>query len=466
MLRRFAAVGLVAGVAALWLTGCAGLVYYDPPPPPPFIPPPVGARVTPVKLGKLSSALRHGAVIGQYQFGLTCRSPFSAITWSPSRTTTLGHSVKELFFTTLRDAGYDVGGDPNRLFDEEEEETRGELVLSARITDLELNLCRESSLLWGESVGANGEATIGVEWSVYSQLDRRQVYLVNTTGRAATTHSRFEAEDIFIEDAFADALARLGVDPGFRELVFATAEPPRFNALRGPERRGLTPEQQDAADARAREPLTLPRQADANLAMAHDAEEVVKATVLITTGAGHGSGAIIAPTADGGCWILTNDHVIGNAERVRVVTADGKTRIGVVERRHRPRDVALIRLDHPPPAILAIRETPVRIGEDVYAIGAPIRERLRGTVTRGVVSALREAALTQFPEIQTDAAIYPGSSGGPLVDAQGRLIALSRALYLDQHGVATSLTFFIPITDALTRLNLSLGSAGGSAGLE
>ena len=79
--RRLAAVVVALG----GLSGCAGLIYLDSPEPPPFIPPPVGARVTPVKFAKLTTALRHGSVIGQYRLGLTCLPPFSYITWGTSR---------------------------------------------------------------------------------------------------------------------------------------------------------------------------------------------------------------------------------------------------------------------------------------------------------------------------------------------------------------------------------------------
>ena len=100
---------------------------------------------------------------------------------------------------------------------------------------------------------------------------------------------------------------------------------------------------------------------------------------------------------------------------------------------------------------------PLTVSEEVYAIGAPLQERLRGTVTRGIVSAFRRDRLTGLETIQADVSIQGGNSGGPLVDAQGNLVGLTVAGYVVPGSTGSAgLNLFIPIGDALDRLRLEI----------
>jgi S1-C subfamily serine protease len=162
--------------------------------------------------------------------------------------------------------------------------------------------------------------------------------------------------------------------------------------------------------------------------------------------------------------LLTNHHVVGDSDRVRVTLADGTALTGKVERRHKPRDVALVRIEGRRLPALPVRAQPLSVSEDVYVVGAPLEERLRGTVTRGIVSAMRRDRLTGLELIQADASIQGGNSGGPLVDARGNLAGLTVSARVMPGGDAsTGLNFFIPIADALDRLRLDTGGLDSAA---
>ena len=155
---------------------------------------------------------------------------------------------------------------------------------------------------------------------------------------------------------------------------------------------------------------------------------------------GSGSGVIIR--ADG--VVLTNAHVVGDAPVVQIGLADGRTLEGRVLGGDPSVDIAVVRVqaDGLPVAILGDADR-LEVGQMAIAIGNPLG--LERTVTSGVVSAVnrnpRGFGLDGL--IQTDAAISPGNSGGPLLDSQGRVIGLNTAV-LRAPG-AEGLGFAIPI---------------------
>jgi serine protease Do len=169
------------------------------------------------------------------------------------------------------------------------------------------------------------------------------------------------------------------------------------------------------------------------------AEQVSPAVVGVSRGAGSGSGVIIR--SDG--VIVTNAHVVGNASRVEISLADGRTLPGTVLGRDTTADTAVVRVDATglPAAPLGDSDR-LRVGQLAIAIGNPLG--LERTVTTGIVSAT-----SRDPRgiplvgglIQTDAAINPGNSGGPLLDSSGRVIGINTAMLAG----ATGLGFAIPI---------------------
>jgi serine protease Do len=162
---------------------------------------------------------------------------------------------------------------------------------------------------------------------------------------------------------------------------------------------------------------------------------------------GLGSGFIISRSGE----ILTNDHVVAGADAIDVALfgEDSRTYRAVVIGRDPISDVALIRLEQPPPALPAATfgdSDAIAPGDWVMAIGNPFE--LGHTVTVGVVS--HQGRPFQIEEgrwqdmIQTDASIYPGNSGGPLLNVRGEVIGIN-AVMLDESGGNLGIGFAIPI---------------------
>ena len=143
------------------------------------------------------------------------------------------------------------------------------------------------------------------------------------------------------------------------------------------------------------------------------------ALVRVETATGLGSGFFIAPDT-----ILTNVHVVGTNTSVTIRRPDGKTVMARVDSTAPELDVAVIRIGSPDPnqpTLTLGSGARARAGQEVVALGTPLG--LTNTVTRGIVSAVREVGGLTL--VQTDAAINPGNSGGPLLDRSGQVIGIT-----------------------------------------
>lgn len=151
-------------------------------------------------------------------------------------------------------------------------------------------------------------------------------------------------------------------------------------------------------------------------------EKASPGVVTIKAGRSSGSGSIIA--AEG--LVLTNEHVVRDSRSggVSVKTADGRDYTGQVIATDRKNDLALVRLNSNQRLrrIKLADPNSIRVGQQVYAIGSPFG--LSGTLTTGILSRIDE----KDGDLQTDAALNPGSSGGPLLNSEGQLIGVNKAI--------------------------------------
>jgi serine protease DegQ len=160
---------------------------------------------------------------------------------------------------------------------------------------------------------------------------------------------------------------------------------------------------------------------------------------------GLGSGVIVSP--DG--YILTNNHVIEEADEIQVTLNDGRTAVAQVIGTDPETDLAVLKINFTElPAVTWGNSEQIAIGDGVLAIGNPFG--VGQTVTSGIISALgrTQLGINTFENfIQTDAAINPGNSGGALVDVQGHLVGINTAIY-SRSGGSMGIGFAIPTSTA------------------
>ncbi len=167
--------------------------------------------------------------------------------------------------------------------------------------------------------------------------------------------------------------------------------------------------------------------------------------------AGMGSGTII-DAAKG--LILTNNHVVGGAEKINVTLWDNQVLEGTIVGSCTVHDIAVVKVKGKDLQAAELGDSEkLRVGQSVYAIGNPFGLAGGPTVTSGVISAINRTIESQRGLIenlvQTDAAINPGNSGGPLVDLEGKVVAINTAIIPFAQGIG----FAIPINSAKTCTN-------------
>jgi serine protease Do len=166
--------------------------------------------------------------------------------------------------------------------------------------------------------------------------------------------------------------------------------------------------------------------------------------------AGMGSGTII----DSKGLVLTNNHVVGGAEKINVTLWNNEVLEGTIVGSCAVHDIAVVRVKGKDlPAAELGDSDKLRVGQRVFAIGNPFGLAGGPSVTSGVISAINRTIESKRGLlenlVQTDASINPGNSGGPLVDLEGKVVAISTAIIPFAQGIG----FAIPINEAKTCTN-------------
>ena len=158
---------------------------------------------------------------------------------------------------------------------------------------------------------------------------------------------------------------------------------------------------------------------------------------------GLGSGFIIS--ADG--YVMTNHHVVDGADEIYVTLTDKREFKAKLIGSDKNTDVALLKIDATNLPVLPIGDpNKLRVGEWVLAIGSPFG--LDNTVTAGIVSAKARETGDYLPFIQTDVAVNPGNSGGPLINMDGQAVGINSQIY-SRTGGFMGISFAIPIDEAM-----------------
>lgn len=169
---------------------------------------------------------------------------------------------------------------------------------------------------------------------------------------------------------------------------------------------------------------------------------IVAIDANLNDGFSAGTGCVVR--SDG--VILTGSHVIEGAKDIDVTTYDGKVyKASILAKMGKNKDLALLKIDAKKnlKTISFGDSSDVKVGQKVLAIGNPFG--FSGTLTSGIVSRIDYAK----GRIQTDAAINPGCSGGPLLNSQGEVIGISQSIYNPDNNISNiGIGFAIPVNDA------------------
>jgi serine protease Do len=281
------------------------------------------------------------------------------------------------------------------------------------LADMQISICQKDRKV-------EGGIWLKLDWELFSPRERRVVYRGTHAGSFQTT-TQVENAD-FYEAGLRAAVRNLLSDPAFVAQATQRAQP---SLGKDAELLAIATRFNGGQGSQARMP------------------ELQSSVVTIFTGAGSGSGFYVS--ADG--YLLTNQHVVGDAKFVKIKLANGRDLLGEVLRSAAERDVALVKTEAVALAPMALASTETKVGEEVYALGSPFGESLSQSVTRGIVSGIREIEKVRW--LQSDVTIAPGSSGGPLIDAAGGVVGLARG------GIrGANVNFFVPIAEAMSALKI------------
>jgi len=394
------------------------------------------SKVASIQFDRVGFKIKRGTPIGTYDpdfLGLTgCYGTGSNIFWNQGRVLARDFEFADLFYEEMKSANFNVVGNPDQMFASASDDNKqANYLIGGQIEEIKLNVCDEMNIWTGWPLGIQkGKGAVKIRWQVFSALERKVVFETKTEGAAKLERGVSGGELVIIHNAFANAVVNLAAKQEFVSVLKKTA--PSVLDIRNVE---------DTIFEIKKYPL---RQKEITTTI----DQTRLSVVTIQSGSGHGSGFFISPTL-----IMTNFHVVRNKQFTRIKLLTGRLILGEVIRRHPKRDIAIIQVENSGHIPIPIRTRALKVTEEVYAIGSPLLEDLSGTVTKGIVSKFSTNA-SGMEDIQADVDIQGGNSGGPLLDGKGNLVGISYAGIGPPGQFSSGVNFFIPIADALRKLNI------------
>ena len=377
----------------------------------------------PIQLTKVVVRLKRGEHVGALQGGLLC-VPQGDLNWKGGRLSLDSEEFTDTFKEELEKFSFKTVGDTSALF-EDPSSWKSEILVASLVKELKANVCYPMAG-FGNFSSSKGEAFIKVDWQIYSKLDRAIVHSVTTEGAFKASSATTGGSDVIILNAFAQAARNLLADDKFRNIVFRGGETVKETTFKNAGTIVITPGKSQKLTSKI--------------------EDWKDGIATVYAGRGHGSGFVIGENL-----IMTNHHVIGESNTVTVKFGSGFEVKGDVIAYNSARDVAVVKIQAALPRHFnMVREVPI-VGSEIYAVGSPLSDQFSGTVSKGIVSGIRNEAGKSF--IQSDVNVRPGSSGGPLVTKDGNVVGITVS-GLQINGAGQGVNFFIPIADALDSMGI------------
>ena len=366
----------------------------------------------PITFTRLVIRVPAGTEVGSHHDGLL-KVPQYKHYWQSS-VSVASDEFKIVACEQLRGCGYTVLGGDNLLFGEDKS-SKAEYQLGGTVKDLTYDT-------YAPLAGGYTEAWMEIEWQLYNVFRKEVVFSTTTSGYGKQEGTAAGT----LLNAFGAALTNLMADSAFVDIVARFPSSEWETAIVGQEKI-----------------LIRSCDSDYRVHLPDDLSLVLDSSLLIRAGESIGSGVVISQEGHA----LTAAHVVAGIDEVIVVLNSGLELSAHVLRRDEAQDVALIKLPGKGhscvPAALGV--TP-RIGEAVFAVGSPSGEEYSFSVTRGIVSGLREFEGASY--IQTDASLNPGNSGGPLLNENAEVIGI---VSWKVSGIAyEGMSFGVP-TEAIAR---------------
>ena len=378
-------------------------------------------KVSAAKFARMRTTVSINDPIGLLENGIFCAPKGKIVMTQKIWTEVIMRGAGRAYRNEMRNAGYPSATQSESAFDDQQPKAESDFDIGAVVRKTQFHMCTRNN-------EASGALYVEVKWELYYKKARKVVYEAVTEGSYQTTEMEKLRFDEWYERAFAVSIRNMLADPKFGDILAGAAPLP------------------DAVAQPAAEKIVLAAAAPLEGGVTGNVAMLQAAVVTISSSRGTGSGFFVS---DG--HIITNQHVVGDSRFVKVKLASGREIAGEVLRSDRKRDVALVKTESIGAKTIGIRLSEPNVGEDVYAIGSPLSEKLSGTMTKGILSGHR--ILSEQRWIQSDVAVLPGNSGGPLIDASGRVVGISCI------GLASgmaNLNFFVPIGEAVSKLDLSV----------
>ncbi|MGD8782809.1 MAG: trypsin-like peptidase domain-containing protein [Thioalkalispiraceae bacterium] len=378
---------------------------------------------------KLRRSERHDLEIGTYTktVGSLCGSP-ERIVWTAGYKNISESGLMSDVIVAFKKQNYRMI--TGNIFSVSNSASR--LVLKATVTRLRLDYCETIKRYSGIKGYEKASVYMKIKWELSDRITKQKLFSGSSQG-AVNAFDQFRKDGVTeaITGAIHMAAKNLLAKKNFVEHLTPTADDKKH--------------QQAVIYSQMKLGIQY---GDAKTSFKQRVKNLKKSAVTIRVEEGHGSGVIL----DQSGYILTNAHVVGDAENVVVLS--GNLEIpGKVVRRETLRDVALIKvkkLSNTEGAVIS-KNRPTE-GDTIYVIGTPLDESLSNTITKGIYSAHRQHNGLSY--YQTDAAVNPGNSGGPVFDEKGELIAISVAGVFTRTGASLNVNYLIPIESALKFLNV------------